>query len=229
MAVKEFLLDLIFPRTCVSCGVRIGAGAVCTACIARIARRQTFFCGRCRARIPGTEKICHKDVPYLAGAAGDYGDPVIKNLVHALKFTGIRDASIPLGKILSEFILRLPVAWDEFTLVPIPLSPKRLRERGYNQAELISRVVSRETGIPLRTDILVRAKDAPAQSTIKGHDARMKNVAGCFALDARAAEIPAHIALVDDVTTSGATLDAAARALKAAGVKKIIALAVARA
>ncbi len=228
MPITNFILDLLFPRLCVHCGADIASGAACAACASKIVRYDTFFCGKCRARVPGTQKICHRDFPYLLGAAGDYGDPVVKDMLHALKFEHVKDAAEPLGKLVADFILKIPVAWNEFAIVPIPLSKKRLRERGYNQAELIASVVSSKTGIPLRTDVLMRAKHTKEQSKVKGRAERMQNVDGVFALNS-SNTLPLHIALLDDVTTSGATLLAAAEVLKAAGVKKIIALTVARA
>ena len=111
----------------------------------------------------------------------------------------------------------------------MPLSEERRRERGFNQSELIAGIFARHVGVPFETRTLVRTKHARPQSEIRGRDLRLENVRGAFLVPDEEAVRGGSFILVDDVTTSGATFLEAARALKRAGARTVIALAVAEA
>ena len=233
MNVASLLLDVLFPPECVACGVRIGRDALCSSCRIGITSHRTAFCGTCAAPLPGLRSICHPQAPYLLGAAGRYGDPSLRALIHALKFERVRSAAGPLADILAQYCARLPIDFRGMEVVPMPISRARMRERGFNQSVLIAERFARFFGMPLAADLLVRHTDRPPQSEIADRDARRANVHGCYAVkkecNGAACAIPRKVILVDDVTTSGATFFEAASALKAAGVKKIFALAAAKA
>lgn len=222
-------LNLIFPSACLNCGAAADNGAVvCEKCFSEIKTNQTLFCGLCRARLPDAKKICHKNFPYILGAASEYGDETVRGLIHLLKFKYVKAAAEPLGELIARYLQTISPALENFAVVPIPLSKKRLRERGFNQSELIAKILAERLHLPLRTDFLLRAKHAKPQSETKNLKERRENVLGCFSVKSAAAPIGKNVVLVDDVTTSGATLFAAATALKNAGVKKIVALAAAK-
>src|SRR3989344_8472223 len=243
------LLDLFFPRSCVHCLAYIKGGSVarsmgakrlyalCEVCRATVAIERTFFCGKCRNRIPTGHRVspCHPSFPYVLGAATRYADPAPRELILALKFRHVRDAARDLGGFLNSYLLAThyspfdaaqgKLLTTRSVIVPIPLGHYRARQRGYNQAELIAREVALRLGLPLRTDILRRTRNTSPQSEARDHSFRKKNVAGAFSADP--AKLPGitTIFLVDDVTTSGATLREAALALKAASPSlRIIAL-----
>ncbi len=226
--IFAFLFDLIFPPRCASCNtVIVRGGALCVACRAGIPYYDNLFCGRCRARIPpgSMRSICHPSFPYILGAATRY-EGAIKDVVHVLKFQNIREAALELGNLLTTYIKTARVPTEERALISIPLSRKRLKERGYNQSELIAEVLSSTFTLPI-VHALTRTKNTHPQSHIKGSKERWKNIAGCFvAIEER---VPKYIFLIDDVCTSGATLYEAALVLKKHGAKKIIALVAAKA
>jgi len=225
-----FMMDLIFPPRCVHCRAYLGHGqALCGACRRRIVLHRAFFCGQCRARIYFPAHSCHRDFPFLLGAAGEYADPVLKTLIHALKFQFVRDAAKPLGRMLGDYAARLgiPRAYD--LVVPIPLGRRRRRERGFNQSELIARVFAERCGLPMESGALQRTRHTPPQSGLRKTEARLSNVAGCFEAGDPGKVAGRNIILLDDVVTSGATMHAASAALKAAGAKNILALAAAKA
>jgi len=221
-------MDALFPRKCLVCRASIKTGVICEKCRAEITPNTSFFCGKCKARICGTRKTCHKDFPYLLGGAASYGDKTIKTLIHCLKFRGMRDAAEPLAEIMGKYISGLDADLAGYSIIPIPLSPKRQRERGFNQAELIGKILAARLNIPLETKILVRIKHASPQSATENAIERRMNVRGCFAA-ASGSLCGRKVILVDDVTTSGATFLEAALSIKNAGAKKIIALAAAMA
>lgn len=218
----DFLLDFIFPSSCLGCGVILQKGAVlCPKCLPKISRRDRLACGLCRARIPGGKPICHASFPFLLAAASDYGDPVVQKLIKALKFHNIRRAAEPLGEIIADFLKNLPFSFQDFTIIPLPLGKSRLRRRGYNQSELIAKTVSELMGLPVDASILKRTSTRPPQSGLEDFRKRFENVRGAFQADAEAAG--KNVLLLDDVITSGATLTEAAKTLKAAGARRIVA------
>lgn len=177
----------------------------------------------CRARLPRTVKICHLGAPCLLGAATTY-EGSGKSLVRALKFHGIRDAAQPLGELLATYAAALPISWEGMVAVPVPLGKRRLRERGFNQAELIARTFAENLHLELLPAALRRTRNTKPQSGTESAKERLANIAGCFLADSRLVQ-GQSLVLLDDVVTSGTTFMEAARALKAAGAKQVIALA----
>ncbi len=204
------------------------AGVLCDECFSGIKIHETLFCARCRNRLPHNKKVCHKDSPYLLGAAADYADRTVRELIHNLKFKSVKDAAEPLARILGEYVSSLGIEFKNFLVVPLPLSKVRERERGFNQSELIAKIFAEKMDLPISTN-LVRTRNTSPQSEIRDLGARRKNVENCFAVRSPSKFEKQNIILVDDVTTSGATLDEAVRAVKDCGVKRILALAVAKA
>src|SRR6185437_15432844 len=92
----RFIGDIFFPPACLGCGRRMPRAALCEVCRASITLYDALFCGTCMARLPDGRKICHKDAPYLLGAAASYDERPVAALVHGLKFQGIADAADPL-------------------------------------------------------------------------------------------------------------------------------------
>ncbi|HVO28542.1 MAG TPA: ComF family protein [Candidatus Paceibacterota bacterium] len=224
-----FLANLIFPRICVACRRRIGQGVVCAACFRTVAVRNHLFCPKCRARLPAQGKICHPEFPYLLGAAGFYDDRVLKALVHYLKFRSIPDAAEPLAQLLYYYVSRMSLGLAGRAVVPVPLSRRRERSRGFNQAELIARRFAGLAGLPLETGWLARTRHTQPQSETRNATERLENIRGAFAVLRPDAVRGRKILLIDDVSTSGATFLEASLALRAAGAKRIIALAAAKA
>jgi ComF family protein len=129
---------------------------------------------------------------------------------------------------LVEVVQRDPQSFAADVVVPVPLHPARRRERGYNQAELIARPLARRLGLPLRSYLLVRTRPRP-DKLILSRCERWESVRGAYATRARAPVDNLRILLVDDVFTTGATLDSCARALRGSGASSVIGLTVARA
>jgi ComF family protein len=151
----------------------------------------------------------------------------MREALHAFKFRGRRALAAPLGDLLVEAMGgRLPAGVPAL-LVPVPLHPRRERERGFNQASLLARRVGRAWRVPVRDDVLVRAVATPSQTELDAA-ARRANVREAFRL--RRADLIAgrHVLLVDDILTTGATLSECARCLREGGAATVGALTVAR-
>lgn len=239
----EYLINLIFPRHCLHCNVNLKKEVICQDCLKKIPLNTSLFCGLCRNRIPNIPpspleissclrsknivRFCHKNFPYVLGAASSYNNEVVKNLIHGLKFQFVKDASKPLGELLSNYFSLLRLCSPDFFVVPIPLSKKRMRERGFNQSLLIAEVFAQKQSLKIISDVLFRIKDTPPQSKINDRRKRQENVKNCFVVKNANKLKGKNIILIDDVVTSGATFNEASFTLKKEGVKKIIALAVA--
>ncbi|MCL5016445.1 MAG: ComF family protein [Patescibacteria group bacterium] len=161
-----------------------------------------------------------------------YESETVKRIIHSLKYEGYYLLSRPIAKLMSEYLkssgLLDAIGISGFILVPIPLHPSRLKERGYNQSALISRELGAKTGMPVY-DVLSRKRKTKEQAEIKDTKERLKNVSGCFILRKNGDVKGKNILLVDDVFTSGATMFEAARVLYRAGAAKVFGLAAAKA
>jgi ComF family protein len=240
------LLDLVFPPFCPVCQARLEQGRrdpLCGLCWERIERISgsccrlcglpfsefasiradrrpvgRSLCGRCRRRVPAFS---------YARSAARYGE-VTREALHAFKFGGRRALAAPLGDLLAEMgTPRLPIG-DPDLLVPVPLHPRRERERGFNQSLLLARRLGHTWRLPVRADVLERTV-ATAPQTELTREARRTNVRGAFAL--RRPELVAgrHVIVVDDVFTTGSTVSACALCLKRGGASAVGVLTVARA
>ncbi len=227
----EAFLSIFFPRTCVLCAHWTIKDAICGPCerAMRITVARTLFCGSCHARLFGGKNLCHPDFPYLLGAAGRYENTALRPLVHALKFRNVRKAARPLAALMCEYVDSLGALFQDAVVVPIPLSRRRLRERGFNQSELIARPLAAHLKLPLDTNSFLRIRHTKPQSETKSAAERRENLRGCFAVRNQSAFSGKNVVLVDDVATTGSTFLEAARTLKRAGTGTIFALAAAQA
>ena len=228
---KKFAFDILFPPLCLGCSKDISEDKyLCDLCRDKIFINSAFFCPVCRLRLADNKIICHHEgAPrYVLGAATDYNNPVINNLIHYFKYEGFEKIAFLLSEFLIEFLNRAKFPVENFILIPIPLHSSRERQRGYNQSKLLAEILSDKLNIKL-IDGLKRVKKTKPQAQAKKSEDREKNVSGCFkVLDQNKIE-NRNILLIDDVFTSGATINEAVNILRKSGAKKIAALVVARA
>ncbi len=226
--IKESLLEIFFPSLCVSCEKYISSGFICQKCFALIELNKTLFCPICQARLPENKKICHKQSAYLLGPAANYDNPAIQNLIHYFKYKGLKDISHILGGLMINYINYLNIKNSKYLIIPIPLHRIKERKRGFNQSELLAKIISEKFGFEI-SENLKRIKNNKPQVEMKGIEKRKINIAGCFSLENPEEIKNKNVIILDDVFTSGATIEEAARILKNAGAKKILALVIARA
>lgn len=215
-------LDLLYPRTCVGCG-RLGA-FLCGGCrdgLPAVPRPACSACG-----LPQTGRTCaacaeHPLALDRLASAFEYRD-VVRTAVLYLKYRGISGLAEELGHLMAA-----AYAGPGGLVVPVPLHRDRLRERGYNQAEQLARSLARETGFPMAEHGLLRAVATPPQARLTERTQRFRNMEGAF----RAVPelVAGHdVLLIDDVATTGATVNACAMALRAAGARSVAAFTFAR-
>jgi ComF family protein len=228
--------SVVFPSSCLVCRSALAhplRGPLCRDCHLRLPRIAPPYCPRCglpyeSGVAPGLCGPCRRFPRHFrrARAQSPYADAV-RLCLHALKFRGRRRLASLLGR---EAARRWVLSGDLLgaaAVVPVPLSRKRRRERGYNQAALIARAVARESGIPIRVRILEKIRERPPQAGLS-REARRKNVVGVYRANLPASLRGEALLLVDDVLTTGATADSAACALLAAGAGAVDVLTLAR-
>jgi ComF family protein len=217
----------LLPARCLVCGER-GAGRqdLCDDCRAALPWNRSA-CARCALPLPHPSPLCgrcRRAPPPFDGsrAAFRYGFP-FDRLLPRLKFHG----DLAAGRLLAELgVEALAGAPRPQLLLPVPLHPARLRQRGYDQALELARPLAQALDLPLCADRLHRRRATTAQSELDAR-ARQRNVRDAFAL--RPGTLPAHVVVFDDVMTTGATLAECCRLLKRAGVVRVEAWAIARA
>ena len=217
-------LDLVFPIHCCGCG-REG-GILCPQCVDTLERLAPPYCRTCaEPGVSGVCRWCQQNPRGFESLRSPYKfEGPVREAIHALKYRGVRTAADGLSVLMADYLDRNPVSVD--ALVPVPLHPRRLRSRGYNQSALLARGIGKRLGFPVRETILYRAIDSRPQVEAQSRDERRANVSGSF--DCREDATGTSILLVDDVATTASTLSACASALKDAGASGVYALTLAR-
>lgn len=220
------VLDLVLPRACVHCGGGMRSGVVCDVCWARVAPFPSPRCERCgHPGVPGGPcAYCAAFPPFVRAVRSVCwvpGDPA-GAIVHALKYDGWTALAEPMGERMARLGWPADVVAERTAYVPVPLAAARQRERGFNQAELLARAVARRQARPVWADVLRRERFSATQTRLTPSE-RAANVHQTFHVNpvARARIAGTHLVLVDDVLTTGATLNAAATVLFEAGARII--------
>ncbi|WP_418648377.1 ComF family protein [Thauera butanivorans] len=220
------VLDVLMPQDCLVCGEAARACGVCAACLAEMPRRPPSACPVCA--LPGLDGgpcgQCLRQPPAYDAtlALFDYVFPV-DVLVLALKYRHQLSVATFLATELR--VLGEQIAADVDFILPMPLHARRLAERGFNQAVELARPLAREQALPMELACVRKLRDTPPQASLS-RDERLLSPAGAFRCD-RALD-GLHVLVVDDVMTTGATLDELARCLKAQGAARVTNLVVAR-
>lgn len=238
-ALGNFILDTLFPITCLSCGKN--GEWICDKCLAKIPLKIDHVCPLCEKKITPDGRICfecrkHSALDGLLTATS-YKNDIIPGAVHNYKYRFVEDLHVPLGEILTRAFLDSALTIPDL-IIPVPLHPRRLRYRGFNQAKLLANYLSDNLtpgfSISVASNLIIRHRYTSPQMKIKNYHQRKKNLEGAFAINKnlsrknRRVLKDKRVLLVDDVATTGATLFECAKVLKKAGAKEVIALVIAR-
>ena len=215
------LLDFVLPPHCLVCRqyLEFAEELLCAKCWGQIRVQRPARCPRCSSPEPGERCAnCASWEVERALVLGEYAGP-LRQAIHLLKFQGHRHLGAPLGRCLGQRPELAEALGEVDLLVPVPLFPARQRERGYNQSLGIAQGLAGVLGVPLCADRLQRQRSTRQQASLHAVE-RHHNLEGAFRV--RGA-LPAHtcIGLVDDVATTASTLAAGARALEAAGARRV--------
>ncbi|MDE2843123.1 MAG: ComF family protein [Chloroflexota bacterium] len=226
-AVKS-AVNLVLPTYCLGCGIQ--GDVLCPACATTLPRLEPPFCDICSdPGIAGVCRPCRLQSRFLTANLSGIRSPYLmegplRKAVHSFKYGNARVAADCLGNLLADYFRDNSLPGD--VLIPVPLHRSRLRQRGYNQSELLAKVVGKASGLPVETGLLTRVLNAPPQAGSPDVNRRRTNTSGAFRCGTNTTGLACI--LVDDVCTTGSTLGACAGALAEAGASSVWALTLAR-
>ncbi|MBW1689544.1 MAG: ComF family protein [Deltaproteobacteria bacterium] len=241
MKIVSTLLDIIYPPRCPFCGRFVSSAEnrchphqVCESCkkaLTPITHPLCTICGIPFSALSGPDHPCENCLrkmpsydtmraPYL------YAGPIM-NAIQRFKYNSETHLAAPLGGLLAAFARTSLTQPEEFVTVPVPLHKHRLRERGFNQSLLLAKAVASELGTPLNCLSLIRKRDTRSQTGLRRKE-RRKNVANAFSVTSAAIFKGKKVLLVDDVLTTGYTLQECARTLKKFGAREVACITLAR-
>ncbi len=225
--IAKAAADLLFPRRCIGCGKE--GDFLCVGCFQTLPRILPPQCQKCGKSEP-TGFLCPSCWGWQSKIDGIRSpfrfEGVVRDAVHALKYRNFRALLQPMGVLMADYLDSSRIPGD--VLVPVPLHSRRLKERGYNQSELLVRELSKKVGLPAPGSVLHRVKDSSPQVRAASVSERYQNVRGAFVCKSSDEIAGKAVIVIDDVCTSGATLEACADALKAAGAASVWGLTFAR-
>ncbi len=224
MKPVDWIGELLFPGRCPVCDKALPMGRkICPACEKKLVPIQEPRCCRCGKPLRDEREEycgqCRRERHIYDRGLAVFPYNSIKASLYRFKYQGRREYAEEYGILTARYLGRQILAWQPEGLVPIPLHPKRQRKRGYNQARLLAESLGRQLGIPVYADLLIRSKNT---APLKRMDAaeRQNNLKRAFKM--RPDEVKLNtIILIDDIYTTGSTMDAAAAVCREAGVRRI--------
>ncbi len=233
--LQQFILDLIFPRSCLGCGQE--DTWLCPTCLQKIKLTDRSVCPVCKKNTgPSVCPACQGKSP-LDGllVASDYDNPLLQSLLHHFKYSNIREIGAQLGTLMTSYLQHVdktikPAILTNHSnciITAVPLHTRRLRERGYNQAAILSQYICNQYSIAYQPDLLKRTRYTPQQALLNKKQ-RINNLKNAFTLSKPFKNQRKTVILVDDVATTLATLEQCAQELKKSGIVNVWGLVVAR-
>ena len=216
----HWIWDAVFPKKCLGCQ-KIGCH-LCQSCFKKITFHPKLICTDCNKPLTvlASHPTCQTNLSGLL-TVGDWQDTLLKNLIYNFKYNFIKSLDIPLGKLLTRGLQHKKFLWRNSSplLLPVPLHPRRLRWRGFNQAELLAKQIGQKFDWPAINNLVIRKKHTKPQMSIKDTGSRKKNIHAVFAINTQQENkylllSKRTIFIVDDVCTTGSTLEEIASCLK---------------
>ncbi|MDD5617749.1 MAG: ComF family protein [Candidatus Omnitrophica bacterium] len=228
----DSFIDIIYPPLCATCNKpnhqKENKGYICDECFYGIKRHIPPFCSKCGRSLNDMENISRgicascMDKQYYFDRAHSLcvykGD--IKELIHRFKYNQKLQYKIIFEKLIREFLQNFNILRDIDLIIPIPLHPARLREREYNQSQIIASIAGGLLEKPVEADILFRIRNTKPQIELN-EKTRIKNISGCFTVRNTDKIKSKSVLLIDDVLTTGTTLSEAAQVIKKYNPDKI--------
>ncbi len=220
-----FIADIIFPPICPVCNkiMPIMAGDICPECEKKLTFVAEPYCMRCGKPVDETQEYCEdctrRDHAYDEGRAVLIYDEYMSKSIYRFKYNGKREFARFYGRVMTQCLHDKIRQWRVEVVIPVPVHKSKLRQRGYNQAGLIAQQISKRLKIPVKSDIVIRQTATKVQKNL-GFTARQNNLKNAFKVIPNSVKYKS-VLIVDDIYTTGATVDAMARCLKKAGVEKV--------
>jgi ComF family protein len=235
----RYLLDLLFPKMCQSCGKE--GTFLCQECLQQVEIKKMQTCPICQRSATEKGKLCKHCARLTENyplnsilVSSDYQNPLVKKLIHQFKYRFAYELSDPLSEIMIRSFEKHDFTIPEL-IVPVPLHPFRLRWRGFNQSELLAQEIGEKLlphlTIPVQPNLLQRTRNTPSQAGFKKIRQRRENIKGAFSIDKKEASSAIknkRILLIDDVCSSASTLLECASQIQLLQPKSISAIVIAR-
>lgn len=238
--IKNFLLDITFPRRCVQCAILMPISTssgryICDSCFTTLQTNTLLRCAFCSTQtVYGqTCPICrhdhHLDQLFVAAS---YDDQSIQKIIKLIKYHFIKDLAHDIAPFMIKYAQKNILAKMSLNgstiITPVPLHFLRYNWRGFNQADVLGQQIAQGLNLKYDAKLLKKHYRSKAQADISQRKERVENVQGVFSCSSKTLLTGKTILLIDDVSTTGATLDNCAQALKTAGAKKVIGFVLAR-
>ncbi|MBR3306948.1 MAG: ComF family protein [Lachnospiraceae bacterium] len=233
LRIHEYIKDLLFPPRCAICDGLLAQEEmklhVCSRCRKELKYVQEPYCMKCGAPLkdPGGEYCsgCEKHRHYFDRGRSLYVYGSVRSSLYRFKYGGRKEYAEFYGRDLARCFGRQLKEWGVEAIIPIPLHPARQRRRGYNQAAAVAEVLSACTGVPLKDKLLKRSRNTGPQKKLSARE-RQINLKNAFNITQDVVQL-GTVVVVDDIYTTGATMDEAALALKRKGIDRVYFLALA--
>lgn len=214
-------LDILFPPLCLKCRSYLEPDT----------DKGNLLCRTCFVSIPIYEIVSYSPRLTLA-AVSSYENEALRELLHAFKYNRFLGVDTVLRPLIETYLSNINLSKTlprGAIIIPIPLHKKRMRQRGFNQAERISNTLGSLLNLPVLKNVLVRIKDTPPQARQKDKKERFRSLRGSFSVTQKSDDLRSKtVILVDDIYTSGATMKEAAKTLRRVGVKSIVGFVIAK-
>lgn len=222
LKIKQ-LLNLFFPKQCINCNKE--GSFLCEDCLSLIEINSFQYCLCEKLEKNNKCENCKNKYLDKVFSATSFKNKIIKRAIHKLKYSYIKELSVPLAYLIIRHLQVIDCQIDnDFFLAPIPLSDKKRRTRGFNQSEEIAKIISEVTGLPL-LNCIKKTKETKSQTEMTRNQ-RQENVKNVFSINGNVEN--KNIILIDDVYTTGATMEEVARELKEAKANIVWGITVAR-
>lgn len=230
------IINLLYPAICRVCSKKINRlnQNICNGCINKIKERLPPFCIKCGKQLNGHPELtaeccdCKNENPYFDRAwSACYYEGVLKELIHDFKYKKITALSTDFTTLITDFMKKYNIARNCHLVIPVPMHPRRLFKREINHSDILAKNIAKELNIRYSNRILKKIKDTPVQSTLKRHE-RIKNLSSSFSFKNSSLVRGKNILIVDDLFTTGSTVNECARVLKDAGAESIEVITLAR-
>lgn len=222
--ISNLLLELIFPARCAVCDQILAWGQteLCEECSQKLEYFEEHVCMKCGKAVKPEEEYCFdckKKVHYFTQGAALFSYEYIRRSLYKFKYSGRREYAAFYGRQMAYRMEEKRNLWKPEALIPVPIHKRKLKKRGYNQAELIAKKLSEHWNIPVISNLVVRCKNTKPMKEIVGTD-RQNNLKKAFKLGVNDVKLNTII-IIDDIYTTGSTIDAVAKICLEAGISNI--------
>jgi ComF family protein len=225
MKYLDYFWDIVFPKKCINC--KKEGTYLCEDCFSLIEINPFQYC-LCEKlkKMDKCDNCKNKSLDKILSAAS-FNNKILKRAIYKLKYDYIEDMAQPMALLVLTHLYLMEEKIDKsFIVIPVPLSPKKKRRRGFNQSEKIGKIITETTNLDLCLDGLFKIKENKPQMELNKKE-RTKNIKNCFRAEKEKIE-GKNILLLDDVYTTGSTMEECAKTLKQSGAKKVWGLTIAR-